>query len=282
MKRQLDDKISGLKDDFDLLEKYKATAVQLMNQYNSVLQMKKQMEVSIAEFQNGQAKVNDIGQKYDQLMAIAGTIDEKIKSLNTTSDDLLNIEVKVRDFKESLSTVSARYDRLEQKEEVINRVCKDVDASFDNLKALEDRLKVCTRAAETLPAEIKDVQRNVDELLKHGPKITDAASKLDNLSAVLDDIQKRMDDINSSRNGIAKSEQRLQELNVSIDKKFKDLAFVSKQDAEKNPPEKGAVITPQERDIIKKLKVQGWQITEIAKRMNRSEYEISLILQIPD
>ena len=281
MKKQLDEKIGMLEDDFTRLDKFKGVALDLTGQYNQILRIKDEVEKQTEKFEEDKNHIDSIGQKYEKLITLSSSIDDKINGLNTTYDALQNMEIHVRDFQESLATISGRYDRLEQKQEVIDRVMKDVDSSFENLKNLEDRLKVCSRQAETLPDEIRDVQRNVDELLKNSPKIGEATERLTSLQELMKEAEKRMEEINSTRQGIGRSEQRLQELSNSIDSKMKMLELLTRKDVAANPPSGNSQLTPSEREHIRSLRRQGWSVRELANRLGRTVTEIELILDTP-
>ena len=172
-------------------------------------------------------------------------------------------------------------DRLEQKNVVIDRVLKDVDTSFENLKAIEDRLKDCARKSETLPKEIEDVQNNVDELLKNGPKIGDAAAKLNSLQEILNETEHRLEEINSARSGVGRIEERLAKMDKDLDGKLKLVQSMVNIDVKKNPEADSQFIAPQEREQIKNLARQGWTTAQIARAMKRTSTEISLILELP-
>jgi chromosome segregation ATPase len=282
MKKQLDEKITSLEDDFSRIDTYSSTAATLTSQYNAICKMNDDISSRVKDFETQKNKVENLGKEYDKMINLSGTIDQKVKDLQTTSDDLTQMEVAVRNFQDTLTAISGRYDRLEQKQPVVDRVMKDVDASFDNMKALEDRLKNCSRQADSLPQEIKDLQNNVDELLKNGPKIGDAVSHISSLQSVLEETDKRIETINSARQGIGRSEERLNQLSSDIDSKFKLLGQLTKQDLEKHPSKGSDHISPQERESIKALKRQGWSVSEIARSMKRTETEIELILEMPD
>lgn len=281
LKKALDDKIASLEGDFERIEGFKDIAADLNAQFNQIVKMKNETESQIDAFEVQKTKIDSIAQRYERMISLSGQIDEKIRTLTTTYDDLQTMEVQVRDFQDTLSAIAGRYDRLEQKNEVIDRVLKDVDTSFENLKALEDRLRACARQSESLPAEIRDVQHNVDELLKHGPKIGEAVAKLNSLQEILSDTESRLDSINSARQGVGRIEQRLQEMNNEVDGKFKLLQSIAKADIAKNPAKPDSHITPQEREQVKQLKRQGWTVAEIAKSLKRTQNEIELLLELP-
>ena len=281
MKKQLDDKIENLNEDFERLEDFRKVANDLTTQYNQICRIKEDMENKYSEFEAAKENVDSIAQRYDKMIGLSGQIDEKIRGLNTTYDDLQTMEIHVRDFQESLSDISKRYDRLEQKNEVIDRVLKDVDNSYESLKELERRLSECSRQAETLPDEIRDVQHNVDQLLKNSPKIGEAAEKLNSLEELFKNAEQRIEDINSARTGIARTEMRLQELSGEIDRKFADLGEITKISNDSEYSENNRV-TPQIRSAVRTLKKQGWKNEQIAARCKISLSEVDLILELPE
>jgi IS30 family transposase len=57
---------------------------------------------------------------------------------------------------------------------------------------------------------------------------------------------------------------------------------MTKQDLEKHPEKSDSRLSPQDRENIKYLKRQGWTIPQIAKRMNRTQTEIEMVLELPD
>ena len=281
LKKELDSKIELLEEDFDRIDSYKKIAQNLNTQYNELCKMKESFESRVDDFEKEKAKIESIEHKYTQMMNASANIDEKIRQLSNTNDELQNMEISVRDLKDSVSDVSNRYSRLEQKHEVLDRVNKDVDAAFENLKNLEDRLKDCERQSSTLPDEIRVVQKNVDELLRSGPKIGDAIAKLENMQELLKDADKRLETINSTRQGINLQEQRLQQLSKSVDSKFDDLKAITRSEIEKNPSVDGKHVTPAQRSSVRTLKRQGWTTAEIAKQLKLSQMEVELILEVP-
>lgn len=282
MKKQLDEKISGLEDDFKRINSYRVVADELNAQYNNLLKLKDGVEHRIADFEKEQQHVEQIGQKYEKMIGLSNAIDSKISSLSTTSDEIQSLHVSVRDYKDSVEQVSLKYDKLEQKQQVVDRITKDVDNAFTQLTNIEQRLKSCASQSETLPDEIRLVQKNVDEILKNGPKITDAISRLSELDQLLKDADSRMEQIASNRQGIGRSEQRLAELSKSIDDRFKQLQLITREDVSKTPPGGNSHIAPQSRETIITLKKQGWSIPEIAKRMKMSLAEVELILELEE
>ena len=282
MKKSLDERISALDEDFSRLASYNETALSLADNFKALHKMYDDINGRLKEFDVQRTRVDSIGQKYEKMVNLSGSIDEKISGLQTSYDELQNFEVAVRDFQEKLHSLTGSYDRLEQKQTIIERVNEDVNRSFDSLKTLEDKLKQCTRQTESLPKEIKDVQKDVDKLLKSGPKLAQAVAKLESLDAILDEADKRMDALTSARQGIGRSEARLEELKTDIESKFKLLNQLTKKDLEKRPAKEDKRLSPQDRDNIKQLKQQGWTVKEIARSMKRTQTEIEMVLEMPE
>lgn len=282
MKKALDEKIQLLTDDFERIEGFKDVASDLNREYNQIVNLKNDLDHKIDSFEEQKVKVDTIGQRYEKMISLSGQIDDKIRELNTTFDGLQTMEVQVRDFQDTLSVISGRYDRLEQKNVVIDRVLKDVDTSFENLKNLEDRLRECTKQADSLPAKILDVQNNVDELLKHGPKIGEAAAKLNNLQEILSEAENKLEEVNAARSGVGRIEEKFLKMDKDLDGKLKLVQSMVNADLKNKPVSSDEQFIPEQtREQVKSLARQGWTVGQIAKALKRTPAEISLILELP-
>ena len=133
-----------------------------------------------------------------------------------------------------------------------------------------------------MPREIKEVQENVDRILKSGPKITEAASKLQNLDNVITEAEKRIDNITATNTGIKEAQLRLEQFGKDVDNKFKVLHDITKNEVSKSKPTPDKGIPPQMKEAIRSLKREGWTNEELAKRFNRTVTEIDLLLDLPD
>mgnify|MGYP003480611418 FL=1 len=216
------------------------------------------------------------------MLGLSDKIDSRINDLTTTYDDLQVMEVTVRDYNDKLQHVSEQFDRLEKQSEVIDRIAGDVSSSWDNLKELEQRLIDSNRQVVSLPQEIKEVQSNVDRILKNGPKITDAIGKLENLDVMMNTTQKKLDELTSVQNGLKQTELKLEQVNRELDDKYKVLRSLTQNKLQKEGAPSDTGIAPSVRETIRALKREGWTIQEIASRFKRTPTEIELLLELPD
>jgi hypothetical protein len=169
-----------------------------------------------------------------------------------------------------------------EREDLIATVRAITDSKEDLLKRAE-KLQQISAKYEELKIKMWQIlcQKNVDELLRSGPKIGDAIAKLENMQELLKDADKRLETINSTRQGINLQEQRLQQLSKSVDSKFDDLKAITRSEIEKNPSVDGKHVTPAQRSSVRTLKRQGWTTAEIAKQLKLSQMEVELILEVP-
>ena len=88
--------------------------------------------------------------------------------------------------------------------------------------------------------------------------------------------------MNSVQNGIKKTQLDLDGINREVDNKFKVLQKITQQERASSPSKKGTTLNPQTSDSVRQLKRQGWTISDIAKRLDLTENEVDLILQLPE
>ena len=238
------------------------------------------MNTKLSRFAEEKNHIDSLERDFERLVSMSGSMDQKIRELQTTSDDLQSVQLEVRKFQETLGDISSRYDRLEKKQEVIERVSSEVDKTFDNLTDLEKRLNEAIRQTNALPDSIKDVQRNVASLMENSGRISEAVDKITSLQDLLSETEVQVEQIKTARTGFAGVETRLQKLDKEIESKMDLLLKATRADLNENPGQISDRMTPQERDTIIALKRQGWTVDEIARRMKRSVGEVELILEI--
>ncbi len=280
MKRQLEDNIQELNESFSKLQNYSDSANQMNDEYKSILKINEEITNKLSEVESQKSRVVTLEQKFQSMIALSNTIDDRILALNNSQDDIQSMEVTVRNYEERLKEVADHYDRLEKKDEVVARIRTDVDSQFEKLKDLEQRLNNCNRQAISLPQEIKEVQGNVDKILQNGPKITNAIGRLETLDNLLADTEKRIDALNSVQTGIKKTELDLQGLSRDVDNKFRTLQQITQKELQSKPTAKGQSLNPQTNEAVKQLKREGWTIPEIANNLHLTENEVDLILQL--
>ena len=88
--------------------------------------------------------------------------------------------------------------------------------------------------------------------------------------------------IKSTKGGLDKTVMNLNTMNREMDNKFNTLRQITESQVKQEPSKSSGGIAPAKKDTVRQLKRQGWGIAEIAKRVNLTENEVDLILQMPD
>ena len=133
MKQQLEEEIDSLSEGFDKLEGFKVAADAFQGQFDALCNMNDEAEKRLEKFNTARKQIDSLEKDFSKIIAMSGSMDEKIRELQSTSDDLQTMEVKVRNFQETLAGISISYERLDKKAEVIERVSNDVDKSFETV-----------------------------------------------------------------------------------------------------------------------------------------------------
>ena len=131
MKRQLDAKIAAIEASFDNLRKFEEAASKLSTQYNSVCRMNEEVGEKVSEFEASSSKVESMEQRFNYMMKLSGEIDAKVRTLTQSSDNLTDLEVKVRNFQDAVNKSHDMLETLEQKNSVLERVSHEVTEAFD-------------------------------------------------------------------------------------------------------------------------------------------------------
>lgn len=283
MRQELKDEIDVLNENFERVEGFKVAASAFNDQFNALCNMNEEAENRLEKFNTARKQIDDLEKNFNRIIVMSGSMDDKIREMQATSDDFQQMEIKVRDFQESVTGLSLTFERLDKKQDVIDRVANDVDKTFEQLKDLEKKIANCTRQVNSLPDEIKDVQKNVDVLLKNTKHLDAAVDKLDSLSGMLEETEGRIQLVQSNRDGIAKAEDRITKLANDVDKKLSALKSVTEADVKKNGTRSSSRgPSPRKRESIRALKQQGWTNEEIAASLKISLAEVELVLELPE
>lgn len=283
LKKQLDAKIQSIRDAFDDLEKFAVTSEKFQEQYKELCDMNESLGDKVNEFESKQVRVESLEQRFNYMMDLSGQIDSRVRTLSDKSDDLLELESKVKAFQTAVDDSDKKMLRIEEKQKVLDRVNNDITFAFDKQKELEESLADCVRQVNSLPVEIKAVQKDVDIILNNAKKINDTAKKLAGVETILSDTERRIENINSASEGITKLELDIQQLNKEVGDKFDTLRKTTQEKiAKKGGPAKGKGTSPQSIHNVHVLRREGWSMEEIAERTGKTVNEVELILALPD
>jgi chromosome segregation ATPase len=291
LRKQLDTSIEGLKDKINGFASYEARVINLKNQIDQVQKLSGELDSRISNYNNQKMQLDSLDQKFSRIMALSNSMDQKIAELNSTSDNLVNMQVTIRNFEDSLKGIKSQYDRIEHKAETIEHVAQNVDNTADRIHDLEERLADCHIQLEDMPGQLETLQEGINRIMESNGRINDAVDKLSSLQQILDETEQRIDELNETREGISNVEERLQRLSNNADKQIDLLKDISKTapkkksgkagTAEKTKPSGGGT-PPRVREEVRQLKLRKWTNEQIASNLNLSLDAVELILEMSD
>ena len=99
---------------------------------------------------------------------------------------------------------------------------------------------------------------------------------------MLSDTEDRINTLNSVNEGIQKTQLALHSLDREIDNKYDTLKRMTQKELQEKGPSKSNTLTPEINSDVRRLKLAGWRVSEIAEKLQLSEMEVELILNLPE
>ena len=116
----------------------------------------------------------------------------------------------------------------------------------------------------------------MDKIQENIPRVKDAISKLDSLDEIISTSEGRFEALQDSNEWLAKTEERLHDLDRKVTEKLKALGEVTKSTLPKLGPKD--TITPSVKETVINLAHSGWDPETIAARLGLSVGAVELIL----
>ena len=205
-------------------------------------------------------------------------MDSKIQNLQQIDDNMKELDTQIRSFHDSLDIIAGRYEQLEQKNELIDRTMTDMDKAYTHLQDLETKLEDCRREVDLIPVKIETVQRGVNSLVENNGRINEAMDKLNSLDSILNTTQERIDQMLNVQTGIARTEERLQEVAKVADDNINLLHEILKQETPDSKSGSSDLTSLSKKENVKNLTRRGWDAPRIATALKMSVSEVNLIL----
>lgn len=276
-KVKLEDQLTALRAEITRFDNFKQKAADVDQQISKIRKAEEDISANAQKFLAEKKRMDLMEADFNKLMALSGTMDQKITELQNSHDDLQLIQADIRRFQDAISDISGKYDRLDKKAPVLEQTINDVDKSFETLKDLEKRLAACDAESLQIPARLEGLQSNVQKLLEAGPRIGEAVTKLASLESIIKNTEARMSDLSNKNEWLARTEGRLQEIAKGADSQLQLLKDItSKADGSAVSPKSAPPISVRENVIA--LSHRGWTVPQISNSLKLSQAEVELIL----
>lgn len=230
-------------------------------------------------FSMEQRKLENIEESYKRLMSLSSKLDGRLDNINAKHDSIQQIQLAIRNLDELQKGLNQRYDRLLNRKDVIDATLEGVDKNFNQLTELDNRIGDASKSISTVYGDITVLKGQLESLAAD-KKVSDSAlHNLQNLNQIVADIETRITDMQKAREWLARMETRMEEVSSQADQQVEMLGALAKQSRSGDHPDRSAP-TGSERDMVVKLKHQGWNVEDIAKTCKISRGEVELILEM--
>jgi predicted nucleic acid-binding Zn-ribbon protein len=279
LKVSLQEAIEDLKSELVKVEAQSNEAREAERKFGSIKKLGDEVNVKLNRFLAEKRRIEEMEGDFKKLIIISQSVDNKLRQVTNSHDDLQAIQIKIRNLEELEKEISIKFDRLEKKDQVIENTTLNVDKNFQQLSDLDDQIRTINEEVTNIPEKIHDLSSKIELLSRNKKKADETAKQVEALDSLLKDIEGRIEKMQKAREWLAKTETRLEEVSKQAQEQVKLLGSILKDGDKSGSTGKGAP-SMGARDVVTRLAHQGWSIKEIASTTKLSRGEVELILEL--
>ncbi|AHH06576.1 Putative viral A-like repeat/charged repetitive motif protein [Borrelia crocidurae DOU] len=277
-KNKLEDLRKTLIDEIDLVKKYKGDFESVTREIEDVkIRISDIIEV-FNDLKTHQMDIKGIKKDFVEFLDFYSSFKERYKKFTESYDEIQIYKTKLKEIKDDQNTILDNYDRIGNKDTILKSTLESVDRNFDLISEIESKMNVLFKESSGLTHNIGELKDIVSELLANKDLSQEALNNVQNLKEMLLEIEDKLGYIQNVREKVAKSETRLENLNVAAEERIKTLGILVKTESKykDNIGLNNATV----RDSVIKLMRQGWSALEISRATKLSVGEVELILEL--
>jgi chromosome segregation ATPase len=279
LKRGLVEDISHLKSEIDRVQTERKQVGEMQGEFDRIRKLAEEANEKMAKFTAEQRRLEGIEDNYKKLISLSQTVDSRLDKVTAKHDNLQQMQLAIRNLDELQKELDQRYERLTKRKEIIDTTLEGVDRNFHSLTDLEGRIGEMGRSMADLREHIDGMKGRLDSLALNKKESDMALRNLQNLNQMMQELDERMENMQKAREWLARTETRLEEVAQQADQKVEVLGNIAAGKTVAVDDAKGAP-SVSVRDMVIKLKHQGWKIEDIAKSCKISRGEVELILEM--
>ncbi len=279
LKQALQDDISHIKSEIDRLQGEGKQVIEMQGEFGKMKQLADEANEKFSRFMVEQRRLEGIEDNYKKLINMSQTVDSQLSKVTAKHDNLQQVQLAIRNLDELQKELDQRYDRLTKRKEIIDTTLEGVDRNFHSLTDLENRIADLGRGISEMGDSMSAMKGRLDSLALNKKESDMAMRNLQNLNAMMAETEERMESMQKAREWLARTETRLEEVAQQADQRLEILGSVASGKSLQLQDDKPAP-SVSVRDMVIKLKHQGWKIEDIAKSCKISRGEVELILEM--
>ncbi|AFI31297.1 SpiroCoCo family coiled-coil protein [Borrelia crocidurae] len=277
-KNKLEDLRKTLIDEIDLVKKYKGDFESVTREIEDVKIRTSDIIEVFNDLKTHQMDIKGIKKDFVEFLDFYSSFKERYKKFTESYDEIQIYKTKLKEIKDDQNTILDNYDRIGNKDTILKSTLESVDRNFDLISEIESKMNVLFKESSGLTHNIGELKDIVSELLANKDLSQEALNNVQNLKEMLLEIEDKLGYIQNVREKVAKSETRLENLNVAAEERIKTLGILVKTESKykDNIGLNNATV----RDSVIKLMRQGWSALEISRATKLSVGEVELILEL--
>lgn len=279
LKVSLQEAIEDLKSELVKVEVQSNEAREAERKFGSIKKLGDEVNAKLSRFLAEKRRIEEMEGDFKKLIIISQSVDNKLRQVTNSHDDLQAIQIKIRNLEELEKEISVKFERLEKKDQIIENTTVNVDKNFQQLSDLDDKIRSLSEDVTNIPEKIHDLTVKIELLSRNKKKADETAKQVEALDGLLKDIEERIENMQKAREWLAKTETRLEEVSKQAQEQVKLLGTILKDGNKSGSGGKGAP-SMGARDVVTRLAHQGWSIQEIASTTKLSRGEVELILEL--
>lgn len=279
LKRSLNEDISQLKGELDRLQGERKQVSELSGEFGKIKKMADETNDKMTKFISEQRRLDGIEDNYKKLITLSQTVDNQLDKVTSKHDSLQQMQLAIRNLEELQKELDQRYERLTKRKEIIDTTLEGVDRNFHSLTDLEGRIGEISRGIGQMHGDIDQMKSRLESLAINKKESDMAMRNLKNLNQMMDELEERSEQMQKAREWLARTETRLEEVAQQADERVGILGTLASQQGTALVDDQKAP-SVSVRDMVIKLKHQGWKVDDIAKSCKISRGEVELILEM--
>ncbi|BCR21117.1 SpiroCoCo family coiled-coil protein [Borrelia miyamotoi] len=225
-----------------------------------------------------QMDIQEIKRDLGQFVEFYASFKERYKKFTESYDEIQIYKTKLREIKEEQHSILENYDRISNKDSILKSTLESVDKNFDLISEIEDRMQTLFKESDGFQQSLVDLKDIMSELLINKDLSQEVLNNVQTLKEMVVEIENKLEHTRDIREKVAKSETRLENLNIAAEERIKTLGILVK--TESKYKDNVGLNNETVRDSVIKLMRQGWSILEISRATKLSVGEVELILEL--
>ncbi|WP_421622694.1 hypothetical protein R5397_01810 [Borrelia sp. MN22-0132] len=277
-KNNLEELRETLESEMNLIQGYKSGFEGITREIEDIKSKSSNIIEVFNDLKVHQMDIEGIKKDLTQFLEFYTSFKDRYKKFTESYDEIQIYKTKLKEIKEAQSNILDNYDRIINKDSILKSTLESVDKNFDLINEIESRMHVLFKESSGFQQSLGELQGIMSELLVNKDLSQEVLNNVQTLKEMLGEIESKLEYTRNIREKVAKSETRLENLNIAAEERIKTLGILVK--TESKYKDNIGLNNETVRDSVIKLMRQGWSALEISRATKLSIGEVELILEL--